>query len=87
MPEVAFYLFLHQPYRLANLDITHLDNGDDYFATSDYDQNKEVFLKVTEKSYLPMLRLLLDLVEKFSTFKFSFSATGVFLEQAQAYAP
>lgn len=87
MPEVAFYLFLHQPYRLANLDVTHLDNGDDYFATPDYDQNKEVFLKVTEKSYLPMLRLLLNLVEKFSTFKFSFSATGVFLEQAQTYAP
>ena len=87
MPKVAFYFFLHQPYRLANRSITDLDNGCDYFATDDYDQNREVFLKVAEKSYRPMLSLLLQLVEKYPQFHFSFSATGVFLEQAQNFAP
>ncbi len=87
MPKVACYFFLHQPYRLADLSVLDLDNGCDYFATPTFDQNREVFLKVTQKSYLPMLTLLLDCVEKYPDFKFSFSATGVFLEQAQIYAP
>lgn len=87
MPKVAFYFFLHQPYRLANLSILDLDNNQPYFATSDYDQNREVMLKVAEKSYRPMLNLLLHLVEHYPQFKFSFSTSGTFLEQAMEFCP
>lgn len=87
MPKVALYLFLHQPYRLTDLSVFDLDNEHDYFATDQSDQNRDVFLKVTQKSYLPMLTLLLQCVEKYPDFRFAFSATGVFLEQAAAYAP
>ncbi|MBQ6154484.1 glycoside hydrolase family 57 protein [bacterium] len=87
MPKVCFYFLLHQPYRLTDYSVLDLDSGHDYFASSQRDQNKEVFLKVADKSYRPMLSLLLSLVEKEPKFKFSFSCSGVFLEQAQAWAP
>lgn len=87
MPKVCFYFLLHQPYRLTNFAVTDLDNQVDYFASGQYDQNREVFLKVADKCYRPMLTLLLELISHHPEFKFSFSNSGVFLEQAQAWAP
>lgn len=88
MPKICFYLHLHQPHRLRDLSV--FDVGDlksNYFSDHRQDDNKKIFLKVTEKSYLPMLRLLLELIETHPEFKVSFSISGVFLEQAAAYAP
>jgi len=86
MPKVCFYFLLHQPYRLTNFAVTDLgDERHRYFCDDCRDQNHEVFLKVAEKSYRPMLGLLLKLVEKYPDFKFAFSCSGVFLEQCQAW--
>lgn len=87
MPKVCFFFWLHQPYRLTDFSVLSLGNHRDYFATAKRDQNQEVFLKVADTSYRPMLKLLLKLAQKYPEFKFSFSASGVFLEQAQAWAP
>ncbi|MBQ6437758.1 glycoside hydrolase family 57 protein [bacterium] len=87
MPKVCFYFLLHQPYRLTDFSVLDLDNCDQYFANTTCDQNRDVFLKVADKSYRPMLALLLRLVETVPQFHFSFSCSGVFLEQAQTWAP
>ena len=88
MPKVCFYFLLHQPYRLTNFAVTDLsDPKHEYFCQDCYDQNREVFQKVAQKSYRPMLSLLLDLVQTHPEFKFSFSCSGVFLEQARRWGP
>ncbi len=86
MPKVCFYFLLHQPYRLTNFSVLDLDDPKhQYFCDACYDQNHQVFDKVADKSYRPMLSLLLRLIETYPDFKFSFSCSGVFLEQAQAW--
>jgi len=49
--------------------------------------NREVFQKVSTKSYRPMLRLLAQLLTEVPEFHFSLSLSGVFLEQAREYDP
>jgi alpha-amylase len=51
------------------------------------DDNATIFHKVAQKSYLPMLQLLLELTLMHPNFSFALSCSGVFLEQAQAYEP
>lgn len=61
-----------------------MGNSDSYFrATTDL--NREVFEKVSRKSYRPMLSLLLDLCRRQPKFRFALSVSGVFLEQALEY--
>lgn len=86
MPQVCFYFQLHQPYRLEPFSIFDLDEKKSFFD-KDQDLNKEVFKKVSQKSYLPMLSLLLDLVQRHPEFKFALSASGVFLQQALEFEP
>ena len=91
MPKVCFYFLLHQPYRLRDYGIFNLGEGPDefnnYFDTTGDDLNGDVFRKVADKSYRPMLELLLKLVRKNPRFHFSMSFSGIFLEQASKYAP
>ncbi len=88
MPKICFYLHLHQPYRLRDLTIFDVGKRESsYFSNKTADDNKKIFLKVTKKSYLPMLSLLLRLTKKHPDFVCAFSISGVFIEQAERYAP
>lgn len=87
MPQVCLYFELHQPYRLAPYSIFDVGNSHEYFSNADQDKNKEVFLKVSLKSYIPMLSLLLELTQQYKQFVWSFSCSGIFLEQAEQYCP
>jgi len=93
MAQLCVYFQLHQPYRLRPFSIFDLSQEQDYFVQSDQshlhdsDENATIFRKVAEKSYLPMLSLLLELVARHPQFHFALSCSGVFLEQAQAYQP
>ena len=87
MPQVCLYLQLHQPYRLRDFSIFELGKEREYFFEETAQGNKATFQKVAHKSYLPMLRLLLSLTQKFPEFCFAFSCSGVFLDQAQEYEP
>jgi alpha-amylase len=63
-------------------DIGH---SEQYF---DDNKNREVCQKVARKCYLPMNRILLDLIRQHNGhFKIAFSITGVALEQFRDYAP
>ncbi|MFZ5376633.1 MAG: glycoside hydrolase family 57 protein [Patescibacteria group bacterium] len=101
MPQVCLYFQLHQPYRLRDFQVFELGNHSGYFSHKESssvdnhlaekqlneDINCAIFRKVSAKSYLPMLSLLLELVEQQPEFCFAISASGVFLEQAEAYQP
>jgi alpha-amylase len=85
MVAVCFYFHVHQPFRLAKYSIFDIGNHHNYF---DEKKNKEVLRKVAHKCYLPMNRLLLDLIKQHhGHFKVSFSVTGVVLDQFERYAP
>lgn len=87
MSHVTLYFQLHQPYRLRNYSVFDVDASHEYFSTTEIDENKQIFLKVCKKSYLPMLQLLYSLTQWHPRFFFSISCSGVFLEQAQEYCP
>ncbi len=87
MPKVCLYFELHQPYRLEDMRVFDIGNKLDYFEDRGDEINRVVFQKVTNKSYIPMLSLLKKLVYEYPDFKFTFSASGIFLEQALRYSP
>jgi glycogen synthase len=77
MPLVTFYFQLHQPFRL------HPDRDKFLWNTS----NREIFLKVSDKCYLPATRMFTELIAQNKGFKITLSMSGVFLEQAEIYQP
>ncbi len=88
MPKICFYLHLHQPHRLRDISIFDVGKpGANYFYSDQKDDNREIFLKVAHKSYLPMLSLLNQLINEHEGFNCAFSISGVFLEQAEKYVP
>lgn len=87
MPQLCWYFQLHQPYRLRDLSIFDLGSEPSYFGQVEQDANREVFQKVAQKSYVPMLSLLYRLTQTVPEFVFAISGSGVFLEQAAEFAP
>ncbi len=86
MPQVCFYFQLHQPYRLEPFEVFDVGSDIDYFGERT-DHNKLIFKKVANKSYIPMLSLLLDLINMDYGLRITLSASGVFLEQAKKFEP
>ncbi|GIK83736.1 MAG: alpha-amylase [Patescibacteria group bacterium] len=86
MANICLYFELHQPFRLADVSVFDIGLRKEYFNRTE-ELNRKIFQKVAHKSYIPMLTLLLDLVRNNHEFYFSFSVTGVFLEQASQFAP
>ncbi len=85
MRTICFYFQVHQPYRLK--PYRFFDIGEDHYYWDDF-LNRSVMRRVAQKCYLPMNALLLDLIHKYNgKFKVSFSMSGSFLEQMEAYAP
>ncbi len=89
MPTVCFYFQVHQPLRIKKYPIFSIGRDHDYFNDESQSNlnNKGVFRKVAEKSYLPANKVLLELLRAFPDFRVSFSLSGLFLEQAEAFMP
>ncbi|HEX6257916.1 MAG TPA: glycoside hydrolase family 57 protein [Candidatus Saccharimonadales bacterium] len=87
MKGIVFYFHVHQPFRVRPYSVFDTANHHNYFSSDEVNVNKEIFLKIAEKSYRPMNALLLSLLQKHPEFAFSISITGTFIEQAQAWAP
>jgi glycogen synthase len=77
MPLATFYFQLHQPFRL------HPDRGKFLWD----EKNRDIFLKVAEKCYLPATRMFTELIAAYPSFKIALSMSGTFLEQAELYQP
>ncbi|EAZ79480.1 glycoside hydrolase family 57 protein [Algoriphagus machipongonensis] len=85
MRTICFYFQVHQPFRLK--PYRFFDIGDDHHYWDDF-SNRSIMRKVAQKCYLPMNALLLELIQKYDgAFKVSFSISGTFMDQMQAYAP
>ncbi|MFA8299512.1 MAG: glycoside hydrolase family 57 protein [Hyphomicrobiales bacterium] len=85
MKSVCFYFQVHQPYRLRTYRFFDIGSHSCYFD----DFNNSVILKrVAEKCYLPMNKVLLDLIHEYGeNFKVSFSISGIAIDQFEQYAP
>ncbi len=84
-PLLCFYFQVHQPYRLKDLRVRDIGQADT--AYFDDEKNAAIFRKVAEKCYLPTNTLMLELLEQHPTFAISYSLSGVFLDQCEAYGP
>ena len=86
---VVLYLHVHQPWRVREYTVFDTAENHDYFSTTRelHRDNREIFLKVADKSYRPMNALLRTLLERHPDFKVSLSITGTFIDQAEAWAP
>lgn len=86
---IVLYLHVHQPYRVRPYSVFDTGTNHNYFDShEDTDwNNKQIFEKVADKSYRPMNALLLKLLNKHPEFRISLSISGVFIEQAQQWAP
>lgn len=89
MRALCLYLHMHQPFRYRRYSIFDVSRDSHYFDCDFYDKqsNERIFKKVAEKSYRPTLALLERNLGQHKDFKVSLSITGVWLEQAELYAP
>src|SRR5579884_396099 len=89
MPKICFYFQVHQPLRIKKHRIFNIGIDNDYFTEGGENDlnNRRIFEKVAYKCYLPANALMLELLECHPEFKISYSLSGVFLEQAEAFMP
>lgn len=89
MSSIVLYLHVHQPHRIRQYSVFDTGTNHDYFeAGTDSDQdNKAIFHKVAEKSYIPTNAMLIELLERHNDFRLSLSITGTFIEQCERYSP
>lgn len=88
--SVVLYFQVHQPLRLRQYTVFDIANRHDYFDEiyrhTDR-SNKQIFESVANKSYRPMTILLKKLLDEHQQFHFSLSLSGVFMDQAEWWAP
>ena len=85
MTAICFYFQVHQPKRLRKY--SYFDIGNSHYYEDD-DANREIFLKVANKCYIPACKLFLELINKYpALFKIAFSLSGVFIEQCRRFKP
>lgn len=86
---IVLYLHVHQPWRVREYSVFDTAENHNYFSPTKevHRENREIFLKVADKSYRPMNAKLQELLDKHPEFKVSLSITGTFIEQAQEWAP
>ncbi len=87
---IVLYLHVHQPYRVREYSVFDSGENHNYFTSPAYEDrtnNERILRKVTDKSYIPTNRQLLELLYKHPEFKLSLSLTGTLLEQLEQWAP
>ncbi len=85
MKTICFYFEIHQMMHLKRYRF--FDIGNDHYYYDDY-MNETEINEVVEKSYLPTLKTLLQMIEETQgEFKFSLSISGVAFEQLEIHAP
>ena len=83
--SICLYFQVHQPTRLRLYRF--FDIGKDSHYYDDF-QNRTIMRRVSQKCYLPMNAILLDLLQKNAgKFKVAFSISGSALEQFERYCP
>ncbi len=88
MPSVCFYFQVHQPFRIKKYNFLDIGKDSDYFETKEENDlnNRFIMEKVARKSYIPTNKILFKLLKKHPEFRFTFSFSGVALEQMEMYS-
>ena len=85
MKTICLYFEIHQNIHLKRYRF--FDIGTDHYYYDDY-ANETSITEVAERSYIPALNTLIDMVkESDGAFKVALSISGVALEQLEIYAP
>jgi alpha-amylase len=83
--SICLYFQVHQPTRLRLYRF--FDIGKDSHYYDDF-ANRTILRRVAQKCYLPMNKLMLELINQYKgKFKIAFSISGSALEQFQRFAP
>jgi alpha-amylase len=95
--DIVFVFEVHQPHRLKknffweNKVFQRVKKKDFFDYYFDNVVNREVFERALRKCYFPSNQILLDVIDKYKRekkqAKFSFSISGVFLEQCERFSP
>lgn len=82
---LCFYFQIHLPFQLRRYRFFDIGNSHQYY---DEFSIRTYLQKIVEQCYLPMNRVLLDIINEYgSKFKVAFSITGETIEQLEKYAP
>jgi alpha-amylase len=85
MRSVVFYFQVHQPFRLRRFSFFDIGAGAERFDDA---ENGRIVRRVAEKCYVPMNKLLAELIERHAgQFRCAFSITGTALDQFERWAP
>ncbi len=85
MRSICFYFQVHQPFRLKTYRF--FDIGTDHYYFDEY-RNRYILRRIADKCYLPMNKVLLNLIKEFGpAFKVSFSLSGTVIDQFERYTP
>lgn len=95
MTEICLGFEVHQPFRLNRKFSEEMARGkkpselmETYFDNS---LNKEIFLRVVRKCYLPATNIILENLERYRKerrkFKVAFSLSGTLIEQCERWSP
>jgi len=85
MRAICFYFQVHQPFRLRTYRF--FDIGVDHHYYDDY-SNRYILRRVADKCYIPANNTMLELIKEFGTsFRISYSISGVALDQFEMYTP
>ncbi|MEM3578119.1 MAG: DUF5752 family protein [Candidatus Bathyarchaeia archaeon] len=95
MTDIVFIFEVHQPHRLKknffweNETFRHVRKNELFDYYFDKAVNKEVFERACRKCYFPSNQILLELIDAYKRekkqAKFSFSISGIFLEQCEMF--
>lgn len=97
MTDIVFVFEVHQPHRLRKnlhwenklFKRTKKEELFNYYFDNEVD--REIFLRAARKCYFPSNKILLDQIDAHRRekrgVKFSFSVSGVFLEQCEMFSP
>ena len=85
MKTICLYFEIHQNIQLKRYRF--FDIGTDHYYYDDY-ENERMMTEIAEKSYMPALNTLLDMIHSsHKYFKVAFSVSGVAMEQMEIHAP
>ncbi len=85
MKTICLYFQVHEPMMLKRYRFFNMGKDHNYLDDA---ANRSMVQKVAMRSYEPMNKLLLELIQKHKgAFKVSFSLSGVMIEQLRNYAP
>ena len=90
MKSIVLYLHAHQPLRVKPYSVFQAGRDHQYFndETPDTDTNNRFIIdKVSEKSYIPTNKVLIDLLLSHPEFKLSLSITGTLIDQLEMWRP